>query len=171
MPDKATPAGEGGVAVRHAARFRRTITKLLAACAMALALLAGGCARPAPEQAVRLRLQEMQEAIDARDAGAVQALLADDFVGNDGMDRRAARQLAAGMFLRYRDVAARMGPVEVELRGEDDAIARFNMLATGGSGALLPERGQVYAVETGWRRLDGEWRLRSARWQSAGERE
>lgn len=145
--------------------------RLLAACALAITVLAPGCAKPAPEQAVRLRLQEIQAAIDARDASAVQALLADDFVGNNGMDRRAARQLAAGMFLRYRDVAARIGPVEVALRGDDDAIARFNLLATGGSGGLLPERGQIYAVETGWRRVDGEWQLRSAHWQTAGERE
>ena len=68
------------------------------------------------------------------------------------------------------DVGATLGPVEVELRGDADAVARFNMLATGGSGGLLPERGQVYAVETGWRRVDGEWRLRSARWQAGGAR-
>lgn len=171
MPDKATPAGEGSVAVRHAAYFRYTVTRLLAACVLTATLLTVGCAGPAPEQAVRMRLQEIQAAIDARDAGAVQALLADDFVGNEGMDRRSARQLAAGIFLRFRDVAARIGPVKVELRGDDDAIARFNLLATGGSGGLLPERGQVYAVETGWRRVDGEWRLRSAHWRAAGERE
>ena len=116
---------------------------------------------------MRAQVQALQGAIDARDAGAVHALLADDFIGNDGLDKRGARQLAAGVFLRYRDVAARLGPVEVELRGDADAIARFTVLATGGSGGLLPERGQVYAVQTGWRRVDGEWRLRSAQWRAA----
>lgn len=130
-------------------------------------LLAGSCARQAPEAAVRAQVQALQGAIDARDAGAVRALLTDDFIGNDGLDKRGARQLAAGVFLRYRDVAARLGPVEVELRGDADAIARFTMLATGGSGGFLPERGQVYAVQSGWRRVDGEWRLRSAQWQAA----
>lgn len=140
-------------------------------CLLALVLLVAGCARPAPEQAVRMQLQALQTAIDARDAAAVEALLADDFIGNEGLDRRGAKRLAAGLFLRYRGVGATLGPVEVELRGEADAIARFNVLATGGSGGLLPERGQIYAVETGWRHVDGEWRLRSARWQAAGERE
>jgi hypothetical protein len=141
--------------------------RLFAALVAASLLLAGGCAKQAPEAAVRAQLQALQGAIDARDAGAVHALLADDFIGNDGLDKRGARQLAAGVFLRYRDVGARLGPVEVELRGDADAIARFTVLATGGSGGFLPERGQVYAVQTGWRRVDGEWRLRSAQWQAA----
>ncbi|WP_449448278.1 nuclear transport factor 2 family protein [Thermomonas brevis] len=141
--------------------------RLFAALVAASLLLAGGCAKQAPEAAVRAQVQALQGAIDARDPGAVHALLADDFIGNDGLDKRGARQLAAGVFLRYRDVGARLGPVEVELRGDADAIARFTVLATGGSGGFLPERGQVYAVQTGWRRVDGEWRLRSAQWQAA----
>lgn len=171
MPDKAMPVGAGGGAVRQSGEFLQALRWGRAWCLLAFVLLATGCTRPAPEQAVRAQLQALQAAIDARDAGAVAGLLADDFAGNDGMDRRAARQLAAGIFLRYRDVAARIGPVEVELRGKTDAVARFNMLATGGSGGLLPRRGQVYAVETGWCYIDGDWRLRSARWQAAGERE
>ena len=107
----------------------------------------------------------MQQAIDARDAGDVEALLAEDFIGNDGLDRRGARQLAAGMFLRYRDAGARIGPVSVELRGESEAVARFSVLATAGNGGLLPEQGQVYQVETGWRLVDGEWRLLNASWK------
>ena len=134
----------------------------IAALACALALAA--CARPSVETAVRAQVQALQTAIDARDAGAVQDLLADDFVGNDGLDRRGARQLAAGVFLRFRDVRARIGPVQVEARGPDEAIARFTVLATGGSGGLLPEQGQLYRVDTGWRRVDGEWRLLSASW-------
>ncbi len=136
-------------------------------CLLAFVLLAAGCARPAPEQAVRAQLQALQAAIDTCDAAAVEALLAEDFIGNEGLDRRGAKRLAAGLFLRYRDVGAKLGPVEVELRGETDAVARFNLLATGGAGGLLPESGQAYRVETGWRLLDGEWRLRSASWKAA----
>ena len=136
----------------------------ITACALVMLALCA-CRAPDAEQAVRARIADMQAAIDARDAGDVQALLAEDFVGNDGLDRRGARQLAAGVFLRHRDVAARPGPVEVEVRGERDAIARFTVMTTGGSGGLLPQRGQVYQVETGWRRVDGEWRLLNASWE------
>lgn len=130
---------------------------------LVMALLAA-CKGETPEQAVRAQVEALQAAIDARDAGAVHALLAIDFIGNEGLDRRGARQLAAGVFLRYRDVGAKVGPVRVEVRGTDNAVARFSVLATGGTGGLLPESGQLFEVETGWRLVDGEWRLLSARW-------
>ena len=132
-----------------------------------LVLLLGACSVSDREQQLRQQIRALQEAIDRRDVGDVEALLADDFVGNEGMDRRGARQLAAAVFLRHREVAARIGQVTVELRGQDDAVARFQVLATGGSGGLLPERGQAYQVETGWRLIDGEWKLRNASWKPA----
>ena len=98
--------------------------------AMVAALALAACGRDTPEQAVRKQVDAIQAAIDARDAGAVHDLLAAEFVGNDGMDRRAVRQLAAAVFLRHRDVNAKVGPVDVELRGESDAIARFSSMST-----------------------------------------
>ena len=143
-------------------RWTTSVARIALACLL-IALLAA-CSRTLPEHAVREQLQELQVAIDTRDAGAVHDLLAADFVGNDGMDRRGARQLAAAVFLRHRDVAARLGPVSVQLHGDTEATARFNVLATGGNGGLLPENGQVFEVETGWRLEDGTWRLLNAHW-------
>jgi len=135
------------------------VLAIFALCASA------ACHRATPEQAVRRQVEALQAAIDARDASAVNNLLAEDFVGNQGMDRRGARQLAAAVFFRHREVGAKLGPVSVEMRGESDAIARFGVLATGGSGGLLPDSGQVYQVETGWRLVDGEWKLLNASWK------
>ncbi|RZA18779.1 MAG: nuclear transport factor 2 family protein [Lysobacteraceae bacterium] len=132
---------------------------------VAVALFAVGCARTPPEQAVRQQVEAMQAAIHARDAGAIEDLLAGDFIGNDGIDRRGARQLAAAIFLRHRSVGANLGAVSVELRGQADAMAKFSVLATGGSGGVLPESGQLYRVETGWRLVDGEWKMLNARWE------
>ena len=133
-----------------------------------LVLVVSACSRSDPEQAVRAQVDALQEAIDARDAGAVEDLLAEDFIGNEGLDRRGAKQLAAGVFLRHREIGARLGPVTVELRGKGEAIARFSVLATGGSGGLLPEQGQVYQVQTGWRLQDGDWKLLNASWTPPG---
>ena len=142
----------------------RGLRRVAAAIAIVVVLLSSACGRDDPERRVRAQVQALQEAIDARDAGAMEGLLAEDFVGNDGLDRHGARRLAAAVFLRHREGAARLGPVEVELRGASEAIARFSVVATAGAGGLLPERGQVYRVETGWRLVGGEWRLLSASW-------
>ena len=133
-----------------------------------LLLVVSACSRSDPKQAVRAQVEALQQAIDARDAGAVEDLLAEDFSGNEGMDRRGAKQLAAAVFLRHREIGARLGPVTVELRGKGEAIARFSVLATGGSGGLLPEQGQVYQVQTGWRLQDGDWKLLNASWTPPG---
>jgi len=142
----------------------RTFQRMATCITLLLAIALAGCGGDSPQQAVRQRVAALQAAIDARDAGDIEDLLASDFVGNQGLDRRGARQLAAAMFLRHREVAARVGPVSVDLRGEGEAIARFSVLATGGSGGMLPEQGQVYQFETGWRRVDGEWKLLTASW-------
>lgn len=142
--------------------WARTTATLAVAWLLISAMI--GCSRASPEQAVRQQLEALQSAIDARDAGAVHDLLAEDFIGNGGIDRRGARQLALAVFLQHREVGARLGPVKVELRGTTEATATFSVLATSGSGGLLPESGQVFDVETGWRVLDGKWRLLNARW-------
>lgn len=146
----------------------RALQRFATGIAVLLAIALGGCSNDSPEHAVRQRIDALQAAIDARDAGDIQVLLAEDFVGNDGIDKRGAQQLAAAVFLRHRQVAAKVGPVSVELRGQADAVARFSVLATGGAGGLLPEQGQLYQVETGWRLVDGDWQLLNASWTPAG---
>lgn len=132
---------------------------LIAALAVLGAL---GCTRAPPERALRDAATTLQRSIEQRDASAVQATLADDFVGPDGMNRDGARRMAQLMFLRYRDVGATVGPLQVAIQGRQ-ATVRFTAALTGGSG-LLPEEGRIYDVETGWREVGGEWQLVNAHW-------
>ena len=133
----------------------------------ALCLLAGCTATP-PEEALRASVVELEQAIESREPGAVADVLADDFAGPDGMDRTAARRLAQLAFLRNRDVAVALGPLDISLHGGDDpthATVRFTAALTGGTGGWLPEQGSVYLVETGWRRDGDAWDMTSARWE------
>ena len=130
---------------------------------LAIAALLPGCDRTPPEEALRARVSALEAAVDARDAGALRDFLADDFIGPGGMDDAAARRLAQGMFLRYRDIGTRLGPLAVELQ-ERHATVRFDAVVTGGTGTLLPQSGQVYEVTTAWRLEGGDWRLVSAEW-------
>ena len=138
--------------------------RLLVALAFAGCIFA--CARTPPEQALRDTVAQLQRHIGARDASALAGVLADDFVGNEGMDRQGARRLAAGMFLRYRELGATLGPLQVEMRGDRHATVRFTAAISGGAG-LVPQDAQVYQVTTGWRLADGDWLLTSAEWTPA----
>jgi hypothetical protein len=128
-----------------------------------LLLLAAACQRTPPEEALRARMSALESAIDARDAGALHDLIADDFIGPGGMDGTGARRLAQGLFLRYRDIGTRLGPLDVQVQ-EQHATVRFDAIVTGGAGSLLPDSGQVYDVRTAWRLEGGEWVLVSAEW-------
>ena len=124
------------------------------------------CSGGSPEQALRTELDGIEHALQKRDAGALKDRLAEDFVGNDGLDRDGAARMAQGAFLRYRDVSVALGPREVRLHGADRATVRFTAALTGRTGdGLLPESGHVYNVESGWRLEDGDWRLVSVRWE------
>lgn len=131
------------------------------ACVWLAALVA--CARTPPEQALRDSMVSLQGSIEARDANSVAAALAEDFIGPDGLDRAGARRIAQLGFMRHRDVAVDIGPLDIELRAEH-ATVRFTAVLRGGSG-LLPESGQVYDVRTAWRRSGDEWLLVNAHWQ------
>lgn len=141
-------------------RFRSLLSTAFCACVLTLA----SCSRPVPEQALRDAITQMQSAVEARDAAALDEHVADDFIGPEGMDRKGARRLAQMVFLRNRDIGATLGPLQVSLQDEH-ATVRFSVALTGGSGALLPDSAQVYEVSTGWRMRGDEWELVSADWK------
>lgn len=139
---------------------RRWIAWCLAICMAATSV---GCARTDPELRLRESLGSLQAAIEARDVGAIDALLADDFIGPDAMDRRGARRLAQLSFMRFKDVGVRLGPPDIRITG-DRATVEFSAAMTGGSGALFPDSADVQQVRTAWRADGDEWRLLSAEW-------
>jgi len=79
------------------------------------------------------------------------------------MDGQAFRRYVSLVALRNDAIGVDIGPLDVKLYG-DRATATFTAATRGGAG-LLPDRAQVYNVETGWRLDDGEWKLISAKWE------
>ena len=130
---------------------------------IALALLAA-CAKPPAEQRLRERIGAMQEAVAQRQVSDFMEGVADDFIGNGGIDRAALHNLVRLQVMRNASIGATMGPVTVEMQGER-ARVEFDVVLTGGAGGLLPERAQAYAIESGWREVDGEWVVFAAEWE------
>lgn len=143
--------------IRRAACVWSVVALLLA--------LAAGCARTPPEQALRDQIAALQAAIEDRDARAVRESLAEDFIGEAGLDREGARRLAAVYFLRNAQIGMTIGPLDIALQDEHATVG-CTVVLTGGSGGLLPESGRLYNVETGWRLHGDEWRMTSATWSA-----
>jgi hypothetical protein len=99
----------------------------------------------------------MEAALEAGEVGDFLDPIADDFIAeNGGLDRRSLALLVRRERMARDRIAITRTDPSVELHGETRATARFNALATGGSG-LLPDEGQLWSIETGWRLDDGEW--------------
>jgi hypothetical protein len=136
-------------------------------CAVIMLLLAA-CGREPPEQRLRTTFAAMQENVEAGRPGDFMDAVAVDFVGNGGLDRAGLERLLKGQLLLNAKVGIQPGLLRVEMGEGGTATVRFTVLLTGGNRGLLPERGQMQEVVTGWREQDGEWQVYSADWEPVG---
>lgn len=128
-----------------------------------LALLAG-CDRSPPEQRLRERIAEMQQALEARKPAAFVEGIAEDFGSDNGMDREGIRNLLRVQMLRNASIGATLGPLDITLHGER-ATVTFSAVLTGGSGGLLPDNARPWSVTSAWRDGADGWQLIHARWE------
>jgi hypothetical protein len=132
---------------------------------VALLLLCTACSRTLDEQRVRETVEAMRQAIVEHSPRAFLAHVSDDFIGNDAtIDKAALGNLLRVEVLRNDQVGVMLGPIDVELDG-DRATVRVAATFTGGAGGLLPERGSVYSITSGWKRNGSDWVCISAKWE------
>lgn len=130
-----------------------------------LAIGLTACHRTPDESRVRQGIETAERAAEQADASSLDALLSEDFSGNNGeMERRQILGLLHAAKFRGETIHALTGPIEVEMRG-DRYVARFTVTLTSG-GKLLPAQMGVYQVETAWRKEGREWLCYSATWTS-----
>ena len=107
----------------------------------------------------------MEEAAEAGELGSFMAYVAEDFAGGSGgMARADLRRMLLVQLRRNSRVQAVVSNIETEMFG-DRATLNCTALLTGGARGWLPERGQIYRIETGWRLADGDWELIQASWE------
>lgn len=145
----------------------RTVLKCMLSAVIVLSVV--GCGRKPPEQQLRQTIAAMQEGVEAGKPNDFMKAVSEDFVGNEGLDRAGLERLLKGQLLLNAKVRTQTGPLQVELGEGGTATVRFTVLLTGGNGGLLPERGQMQDVVTGWREHDGDWQVYSADWKPVGQ--
>lgn len=131
-----------------------------------LVLLLAGCSKPPAEERLRERFEAMRSAVLERRPGDFMDGVAEDFTGEGNIDRAAMHNLLRAQLLRNADIGATVGPLDIRIDGER-ATMEFTMVLTGGSGGLIPERANGWAVKTGWRDGDDGWQVYFAEWAPA----
>ena len=131
---------------------------------LAILLLSGCSENLSVEQQVIATLRNMEYAAEEGEHFEFMSYVSESFSGQQAaMDRRQFHRFMIFQLNRNRRLQAQFFPIFVEQTGPQTATAHFRILVTGGDG-LLPERGQVYQVETNWIVPDGQWLLESANW-------
>lgn len=132
---------------------------------LCLVAVLAACSRTSDEQRIRETIAIMQQELEARNPRAFMAHIAEDFIGNDAtVDRDALHNILRAEVLRNESLGVTLGPIDVALQ-DDRATVHVAATFTGGSGGMLPERGAVYEITSGWRRNGREWVCFSARWE------
>ena len=117
-------------------------------------------------QRVIATLHSMEDAAENGRHFDFMAYVADDFSGQQGsMDRRDFHRFMIFQINQNQRLQANFLPIYVTSTNDQHAKAHFRILVTGGAG-LLPERGELFEVDSSWI-LDGDdWLLQSADWES-----
>jgi hypothetical protein len=135
------------------------------ACLLLLASLPA-CSPPLTvEQQIIAVIREMEARIEDGERRPFMEHIAPEFAGQDGIiDRDRLNAMVLYQLHRNQRLHAQLFPVNVVERGPEIAEAGFRVLVTGGPG-WIPERGQVYQIETRWHRRNDEWLLVRASWK------
>jgi hypothetical protein len=150
-------------------RIRSGIRSGIRSAAMiALAMVLAACSQELSlEQQVIANIRNMEAHIEAGERREFMNYVAEDFFGQGGeFNHDQLNALLLYQLRRHKRVHAQIFPVQVLPAGVDEAEARFRVLLTGGEG-FLPDTGQLYDVVSYWQWQEGEWRLRSAQWESS----
>jgi hypothetical protein len=143
----------------------RAATRRLGAWAFIWLLcgLLASCSQTSPEQRLQRQFERMQAAVEEKRTDDFMAGVSTGFAGKNGMDRAALHNLLRLQMLGNASVGVTRGPLDIQLQG-DHATVKCSVLLIGGGGRFLPERAQNYAIISGWREEEGEWRVYYADW-------
>jgi len=133
---------------------------------MGTSLLLGACSKDDPQARLEATVRQLQESIEAKDAGAVMDLVDTRFRMQGDLDAEQARKTMMAIFYRYANIKVfavghqtRIDPAS-KLTGFTEA----QVLVTGAQG-LIPERASPYTVRIEWRLVDDDWKLYDLKWE------
>ena len=148
-------------------RFRHSIYSLLMLLA---ALLLHGCSEPdSPEQQIRNTIEAAKQAAESRDLSDFRDIIADDFRDARGHDKHTVSRMAAGYFLRNKNIHLFTRVNDIRFPTADLAEAQVYVAMTAQFAAdldsLLNLRADLYQFDLRFIKRQDDWLLENARWK------
>lgn len=140
---------------------RRTVLAMLFAAALPAA-----CTRDDPQAALEAAVQRLQDALEARNTGAVMEMLDRGFLAQRENGRDWAQRTMTLLFLRHSTVkvVALSRSSRIDAKARHVGFTEAQVVLVGADG-LLPERAAPYAVTLRWQREGGDWKLLNLEWE------
>jgi hypothetical protein len=124
-----------------------------------------GCGDSADEANIRSNMQAMREAIQNHDKDGFMKYVAPRYRGQYHGNRPVLERFVIQQLKKHKKIYIYMADTSIEIK---DGIARVIFYAgTAGGPDQVPERGQLYKVQTNWKQFSGHWQLTNARWRPA----
>jgi len=144
-------------------------------CSLALLLLLltfnlQGCSDEDPaEQQVRHYIDSAILATESRDLGDFRALIDDNYRDAQGHDKKTLSRMAAGYFLRNRNIHLFSKINHIHFPNPEQAEVQLYLAMTGQAvsdlDSLFSLRAELYQFDIKLVKKDGDWLLNNARWQ------
>ena len=130
---------------------------------------ATGCSdSDSPEQQIKNYIAAGKLAAESRKLGDFKKLIADDFRDSQGHDKTSMVRIAAGYFLRNKNIHLFTQINDIYFPHPDQADVRMYIAMTGQAvhdiNSIFNLRADLFEFELKLVRQDGDWLLQNARW-------
>ncbi|NNG13911.1 MAG: hypothetical protein HKM22_01975 [Gammaproteobacteria bacterium] len=130
-----------------------------------LGLALAGCGESADEKNIHSNMQAMRVAIQNHDKDGFMKHVAPGYRGQYHGSRPVLERFVIQQLSYNKKIYIYMADTSIEIK---EGTARVIFYAgTAGGPDQVPERGQLYKVQTSWKQLSGHWQLTNARWRPA----
>lgn len=130
-----------------------------------LSISLGGCDNSADEKMIFGNIQAMREALQNHDKNTFMKHVAPNYRGQAHGNRPVLERFVIEQLKKNKNIYIYMADSSIEIK---DGIARVTFYAgTAGGPDQVPERGQLFKVQTSWKTYSGYWQLTHAKWRPA----
>lgn len=129
-------------------------------------LLSGviSCAKMSDENALKQRINDLVQVIEAHDDNEFADFLASDFMAGNNSNKETFNLFVRYHLQRNKNISIVRANEKININGAM-ADVTADVYLTGASG-WLPQRGQKYRVESRWKKEKGSWLIQRLRWRS-----
>ncbi|WOD11099.1 hypothetical protein RPW65_19120 [Pseudomonas sp. NyZ704] len=131
-----------------------------------IALMIAGCGSQSADERLNLKLDELQDGLEARSTDRVMDVLHSDFQARGELDRDWARRTMTLMFLQNQRVNVLVINQETAIDPVYDGQAVTQaQVSLSGAERFIPDSARVYSVTLNWLEEDGDWQLHRLTWE------